>query len=66
LQVNLRDGLEYVQRELVGTELLNETGADIRDVQEILGHASLSTTQLYTHKGAQRLAATAAKRFTRE
>jgi site-specific recombinase XerD len=51
-------------RHFVATELLNETGADIRDVQEILGHAGLATTQIYTHKGATRLAAAAARRFT--
>ena len=53
-------------RHFVATELLNEAGVDIRDVQEILGHASLATTQIYTHKGAQRLAAAAAKRFAQE
>jgi integrase/recombinase XerC len=52
-------------RHYVATELLNDTAADIRDVQEILGHASLATTQIYTHKNVTRLAATAARRFTR-
>jgi integrase/recombinase XerD len=51
-----KPGSVHIWRHTMAT-VMHDGGADIRDLQELLGHSQLTTTQIYTHVSLERLQA---------